>query len=109
MSAEYQIQTVCECQAILGADLDGDHNVLEGWASRLGGPRETAPANSVAPGSERFDVAWQCPICGRNTLRTFYAGALAKKPPSPDAGPPDAPPDAGDAESSDAEAAEKSA
>lgn len=78
MSARYEIQTVCECQALLGADLDAERNVVEGWASR-GGDRETAPANSVEPGSERFDVVWQCPLCGRNTLRTFYVGALAKK------------------------------
>ncbi len=85
MSARYEIQTVCECQALLGADLDADHNVLAGWAGR-GGDRETAPANSVDPGADRFDVVWQCPLCGRNTLRTFYAGALTKKPAADDEG-----------------------
>lgn len=79
MSARYEIHSVCECQAQLGADLDEHHNVVHGWAS-VRGVRETAPANTVDPSSERFDVVWQCPLCGRNTLRTFYAGALTKKP-----------------------------
>ena len=78
MSACYQIQSVCECQALLEADLDDQRQVLSGWASRAN-VREGAPANSVGAEGERFDVVWKCPMCGRNTLRTFYAGALRKK------------------------------
>jgi hypothetical protein len=79
MSAVYEIHSVCECQALLGADLDANHLVLRGWASRSGAA-EKAPANSVSPASERFDVVWHCPMCGRNTLRSFHAGSLTNKP-----------------------------
>lgn len=77
MTVAYEIQSACECQALLGAELDEQRNVVTGWASR-DGDREPAPANSVAPSEKRFDVVWHCPICGRNTLRTFYAGALQR-------------------------------
>jgi len=72
MSAAQRIQSVCECQALLEAELDEQGLVLHGWARRPGGPKERAPANSVGHG-ERFDVAWQCPLCGRNTLRSFHS------------------------------------
>jgi len=65
----------CECQARLTAILDDQRHVLEGAAMRLG-VRERAPAHSINAHLDRFDVAWLCPFCGRNTLRTFYAGAL---------------------------------
>ena len=80
MSSAFEIQTVCECQALLGAELNEERQVLRGWASQRGAS-EPAPANNVGSG-ERFDVAWQCPWCGRNTLRTFYAGALRRRPPA---------------------------
>jgi hypothetical protein len=73
----YRIQSVCECQGVLTADLDAQRNVLAGWASR-GRAREVSPANAVAPEHNRFDVVWKCPLCGRNTLRTFYSGALER-------------------------------
>jgi len=76
MPASYSIQSVCECQAILEAELDENRLVVSGWARRPGGERESAPANSVGSDAERFDVVWQCPFCGRNTLRVFYQGAL---------------------------------
>ncbi len=84
MSAVYEIHSVCECQALLGADLDANHLVLRGWASRSGvaakpGAAEKAPANSMSLASDHFDVAWHCPICGRNTLRSFHAASLTKK------------------------------
>ncbi|MBM4358395.1 MAG: hypothetical protein FJ096_09830 [Deltaproteobacteria bacterium] len=71
MSAAKQVQSVCECQALLEAELDGQQLVLQGWARRPGGARERAPANNVGRG-ERIDVVWQCPFCGRNTLRSFH-------------------------------------
>jgi hypothetical protein len=71
----YVIHSVCECQAALHAELDADRLVLRGWCS-FRGEEEPAPANTVGKPGERFDVAWQCPRCGRNTLRTFYEGAL---------------------------------
>ena len=65
----------CECQAMLIATLDEKRHVLHGWASRHG-VKEKAPAHSIHADLEHFDIAWLCPHCGRNTLRTFYAGAL---------------------------------
>ncbi|MFT3770951.1 MAG: hypothetical protein QM820_36495 [Minicystis sp.] len=70
-----QATSRCECQAILSAVLDDRRHVLHGTASRLGA-KETAPAHSIGADRENFDIAWLCPFCGRNTLRTFYAGAL---------------------------------
>ena len=78
MTTLFEIQSACECQAILEAELDEQHQVLAGWSSRAG-TREPAPANSVGADRERFDVVWHCPMCGRNVLRTFYAGALSAK------------------------------
>ncbi|HEY4122401.1 MAG TPA: hypothetical protein VGM56_31255 [Byssovorax sp.] len=67
----------CECQASLHASLDAERHVVEGAATRHG-KRESAPAHSIAASAkaERFDVAWLCPFCGRNTLRSFDAGAV---------------------------------
>ena len=83
---QYRVQSRCECQAALSALLDVHHFVLSGTAHRAG-QREVAPAHSIDPqsSSDRFDVAWLCPFCGRNTLRTFYAGALSPIR-TPDAG-----------------------
>jgi hypothetical protein len=71
----FLISSRCECQALLSATLDDQRHALEGWASRRGA-KERAPAHSINAHLDRFDVAWLCPHCGRNTLRTFYAGAL---------------------------------
>ncbi|UQA56635.1 hypothetical protein [Polyangium aurulentum] len=73
--SEYSVQSRCECQAILSATLDENRQVRNGWAAR-GRGREVAPAHSIGSANERFDIGWLCPYCGRNTLRTFYAGAL---------------------------------
>ena len=79
MSAAYRIQSVCECQAVLTAELNEARQVLHGFSSH-GRFSAAAPANSVGADGERFDVVWLCPRCGRNTLRTFYAGALVRLP-----------------------------
>ncbi|EYF00480.1 Hypothetical protein CAP_0570 [Chondromyces apiculatus DSM 436] len=42
--------------------------------------KDLAPAHSINAHLERFDVGWLCPFCNRNTLRTFYAGALRSIP-----------------------------
>jgi hypothetical protein len=70
-----QATSRCECQAILSAVLDDKRHVLEGAATR-GGIREGAPAHSIGADQPSFDVAWLCPFCGRNVLRTFSAGGL---------------------------------
>jgi hypothetical protein len=69
----------CECQALLTATLDEARHVLEGAATRPGA-RETAPAHTMHAEGDRFDIGWLCPFCGRNTLRTFDAGALRRTP-----------------------------
>jgi len=73
--SRFTARSHCECQAALSAELDEQHHVLSGSAFRAG-QRELAPAHSIDADRDRFDVAWLCPFCGRNTLRTFYAGAL---------------------------------
>jgi hypothetical protein len=70
-----QATSRCECQAILTAVLDDRRQVLHGTA-RLHGAKENAPAHSIGADRENFDIGWLCPFCGRNTLRTFSAGAL---------------------------------
>ena len=69
------VQSKCECQATLIATLDEQCQVLSGMA-RQSGLEESAPAHSIGAPLDRFDIAWLCPFCGRNTLRTFYAGAI---------------------------------
>lgn len=70
-----QATSRCECQAILTAVLDERRQVLHGSARRHGAT-ENAPAHSIGADRESFDIGWLCPFCGRNTLRTFSAGAL---------------------------------
>lgn len=86
--SRYTVSTRCECQALLTAELDEHRYTLAGWASR-GGVKESAPAHSINPSHDRFDIGWLCNFCGRNTLRSFYAGALrrVKEPESPPALP----------------------
>jgi hypothetical protein len=76
----FQATSRCECEATLTAILDEKRHVLEGSASHLGS-KQTAPAHSINAENDRFDVGWLCPFCGRNTMRTFYAGALRSAPP----------------------------
>jgi hypothetical protein len=82
MTLGFEIQTVCECQALLEAELNEERQVLHGFARR-GAERVSAPANSIfGADPARFDVAWKCPLCGRNSLRSFYVDALRKKSPA---------------------------
>jgi hypothetical protein len=69
------VQSVCECQARLGAELDEQRRAVRGWARQR--TRELlAPANTLVPHGETFQVGWACPFCTRNTLRSFDAAAL---------------------------------
>lgn len=70
-----QATSRCECQAILTAVLDDRRQVLHG-AARHRGAKENAPAHSIGADRDNFDIGWLCPFCGRNTLRSFSAGAL---------------------------------
>ncbi len=72
------ITSVCECQARLSAELDENKQVIAGFATDLRRRKTTiAPAHSIGGAKETFDVAWLCPLCVRNTLRTFSASGLA--------------------------------
>jgi hypothetical protein len=87
--SRFLISSRCECQASLSATLDESRHVVAGWATRGrsatpdSSGRELSPAHSINAHLDRFDVAWLCPFCGRNTLRTFYAGALKQRPAVP--------------------------
>lgn len=71
------VRSVCECQAKLGAELDARQVVVRGWAfDPKRGQELVAPANRVGTGTPHFDVAWFCPFCTRNTLRSFDTSAL---------------------------------
>ena len=72
------IQSSCECQARLCAELDENRQVLRSWAldRRRSAPR-TAPAHSIHAERGVFQVGWACPVCGRNTLRSFEVAGLA--------------------------------
>jgi hypothetical protein len=71
------ITSVCECQARLSAELDENRQVIAGFATDLRRRKTSiAPAHSIVGQHEIFDVAWFCPLCVRNTLRSFSAGGL---------------------------------
>jgi len=77
MPSQATIQSRCECQASLSASLNQQRHVLGAWATDPRRKRqEPCPAHSIGADQDRFQVAWLCPFCGRNTLRVFYAGAL---------------------------------
>lgn len=88
--SRYHVSTRCECQALLSAELNDKHQPIAAWAAR-GGARESAPAHSIHSELDRFDIGWLCNFCGRNTLRSFYAGALRKLSDPPAAEPAEAP------------------
>lgn len=77
-----QIDSVCECQARLGAELDEARCVLSGWAKdRRTGAALPAPAHTIGAGRPQFQVAWSCPFCIRNPLRSFDAEGLTWRAP----------------------------
>lgn len=73
----HSVQSPCECQAMLTAVLDDQRHVVSGHATQAG-QRENAPAHTIGAELERFDVAWLCPFCGRNTLRSFDRGSIRR-------------------------------
>src|SRR5262245_54750479 len=89
------IRSVCECQSQLEAILDQHRYVVAGFAVGPDRLRGRSPAHRLQADRRRFDVAWLCPYCGRNTLRSFSADALAwgdADPPPPAIVPPVQPP-----------------
>jgi hypothetical protein len=72
------VYSVCECEARLGAELDEHRVAVRGWAKDPRRGRElVAPANVMHASGARFDVGWMCPLCTRNTLRSFDNTSLA--------------------------------
>ncbi len=64
------LRSRCECQASLVAEVTSSGQVLSGRASHRGRD-EVAPATRTRSAGSRLDIGWQCPFCGRNTLRSF--------------------------------------
>jgi hypothetical protein len=71
------VQSVCECQAKLVAELDEERRVLRGSAKDARGRERLAPATAIHGNGVRFDVGFMCPFCTRNVLRSFESEALA--------------------------------
>lgn len=72
-----RVESRCECQAQLVAELDEARSVVRGFVSERG--RElSAPANATKKiDDKQVDVGWACPLCTRNTLRTFNVETLS--------------------------------
>jgi hypothetical protein len=51
--------------------------VTGGTAKSRDGEEHIAPATAIGVGLDQFQVGWLCPVCGRNTVRSFYKGALS--------------------------------
>lgn len=72
------IQSRCECQASLFAELDENRFVRRGWAKDTRRRKEEpSPAHSIGADDTHFEVGWHCPFCIRNVLRAFEASGLA--------------------------------
>jgi rubredoxin len=73
-----RVESRCECQAQLVAELDESRSVVRGFVQdRERGRELAAPANATKKiGDKQIDVGWSCPMCTRNTLRTFNAETL---------------------------------
>jgi hypothetical protein len=79
-----EVQTRCECQGRLSAVISEAGTVLSGSARQGKEAAELAPATAMGAGGDQFRVGWLCPLCGRNTLRSFYRGALVFRESSDD-------------------------
>ncbi len=73
-----RVESRCECQAQLVAELNEARTVVRGFVSdRARGRELLAPANATKKiGDKQVDVGWSCPVCTRNTLRTFNVETL---------------------------------
>jgi hypothetical protein len=70
------LRSRCECQAQLVATINESHLVVSAFAIDRSGEMEAAPAHTMGPKDERFDVGWLCSVCGRNVMRSFSADAI---------------------------------
>jgi hypothetical protein len=73
-----RVESRCECQAQLVAELDETRSVVRGFVQDRARKREiSAPASAAKKFADKqVDVGWSCPMCTRNTLRTFNVEAL---------------------------------
>ncbi|HSC86932.1 MAG TPA: hypothetical protein VLC09_06660 [Polyangiaceae bacterium] len=71
-----RVQSRCECQATLLADVDEAGRVVGGWAKKGKSEPESAPATAIHAGSDQFQIGWLCPECNRNTVRSIFRGSL---------------------------------
>lgn len=71
-----ELRSRCECEAYLVAEVAPDGQVEKGRARR-DGRSEIAPAARTRAKGQQIDIGWQCPFCGRNTLRSFDLGGLS--------------------------------
>lgn len=71
-----QVQSRCECQNHLIAEINEAGQVVAGWSRKGKNPSEVTPATCIGAGRPQFQVGWFCQECGRNTLRSFFRGAL---------------------------------
>jgi hypothetical protein len=80
-----RVESPCECQALLVAELSEQHVVVRGFArDRARGRELLAPATATKRVAEQqVDVGWSCPMCTRNTLRMFNIGALSYREVAP--------------------------
>jgi hypothetical protein len=74
-----RVESRCECQAQLVAELDEARAVVRGFMlDRARGRELAAPANATKKIAEKqVEVGWSCPMCTRNTVRTFNVETLA--------------------------------
>lgn len=74
-----RVESRCECQAQLVAELDEARAVVRGFMlDRTRGREVAAPANATKKiGDKQVEVGWSCPMCTRNTLRTFNVETLS--------------------------------
>jgi hypothetical protein len=74
-----RVESRCECQAQLVADLDEARSVVRGFVNDSARGRElSAPANATKKlGDKQVEVGWSCPMCTRNTLRSFNVETLS--------------------------------
>jgi len=74
-----RVESRCECQAQLVADVNEAHVVVRGFVNdRAHGRELSAPANATKSiGDKQVEVGWSCPMCTRNTLRTFNLESLS--------------------------------
>ena len=71
-----RIRSRCECQALLEATVLENGIVRDGTSTHHDGEAARAPATAIRAGEDVFQVGWSCPLCHRNTLRSFYRAAL---------------------------------